>query len=110
MTSKWFAWTPQGEPAKPAKPSPFTLEGHAVEFERQGERCFLVADDTDAQRLIARHGASLGETWTVAELNLIATVNDQADRAQIARWKRTFNGTLRPDLVRKVQSRKEQTR
>jgi hypothetical protein len=110
MTSKWFAWTPQGEPAKPAKPSPFTLEGHAVEFESQGERCFLVADDADAQRLIARHGASLGETWTVAELNLIATVPSQADRAEIARWKRTFNGTLRPDLVRKVQSRKEQTR
>jgi hypothetical protein len=52
MTSKWLAWTPQSEPAKPTELAPFNLSGHAVEFERNGTRHFLVADEADAQRLI----------------------------------------------------------
>jgi hypothetical protein len=107
MTSKWLAWTPTTKPTEPPKPTAFLLEGHAVEFDRNGERSFLVANDRDALRLMSVAGAARGETWTVTELDLIAAVTDQDARAEIARWKRMFNGILRPDFVREVQSRKE---
>jgi hypothetical protein len=110
MTSKWLDWTPQSEPAKPTELAPFNLCGHAVEFDRNGARHFLVADDADAQRLIARHGASRGEIWTLAEVDLMAAVPDQAARDEIAQWKRTFNGILRPDSFHKPHFRKETKR
>lgn len=110
MTSKWLAWTPQSEPAKPAKPGPFTLEGHAVEFEHHHERCFLVADEADAQRLIALDGVPRGEIWTVAEVHLITAVQDQAARDEIAQWKRTLNGILHSDSFNESHFRKETKR
>ncbi len=110
MTSKWLAWMPQSGPTEPAKPSPFTLEGHAVEFERQGERCFLVADEADAQRLIELAQLPRGEVWTVAEVELMAAVPDQAARDEVAQWKRMFNGILRPDSFHKPHFRKETKR
>jgi hypothetical protein len=110
MTSKWLAWTLVTKPTEPAKPPAFSLKGHAVEFDRNGERSFLVASDRDAQHLMSVAGAARGETWTVAELDLIAAVTDQDARAEIARWKRMFNGILRPDFIRVVQSRKEHKR
>jgi hypothetical protein len=108
--SKWLAWTAQSEPAKPSKPSPFTLEGHAVEFERDGTRHFLVADEADAQRLIELCAIPRGEIWTVAEVDLMAAIPDQAARDEIAQWKRGFNGVLRPDSFHKPHFRKETKR
>lgn len=110
MTSKWLAWTPQSEPAKPTELAPFNLCGHAVEFERNGARHFLVADEADAQRLIQLAQLPRGEIWTVAEVDLMAAVQDQAARDEIAQWKRTFNAILRPDRFNKPHFRKETKR
>lgn len=110
MTNKWLAWTAQSEPAKPTELAPFNLSGHAVEFDRNGARPFLVADEADAQRLIELYAIPRGEIWTVAEVHLMAAVQDQAARDEIAQWKRMFNGILSPGLFHKPHFRKETTR
>lgn len=94
MTSKWLTWSPGGVPAKPTPPPRFQLSGHAVEFERNGERHFLVADEADAQLLSELERASRGEIWTAAEIDLLARVSDQTARDEIARWKRLFHARL----------------
>jgi hypothetical protein len=110
MTSKWLNWVPSNGPAKPTEPPAFELAGHAVEFERNGERCFLVTDEADAKRLIELEGIPRGEIWTAAEVDLIATAPDQEARDEIAQWKRMFNGTLRPDFLNKPHFRRETKR
>lgn len=110
MTSKWLDWTPQGEPPKPTELASFDLRGHAVEFNRNGERHFLVANEADARRLLELDGISRGGIWTVAEVNLIAMARDQETRDEIAQWKRMFNGILRPDSFHKPHFRKETKR
>lgn len=110
MTSKWLNWVPSDEPTKPTEPPAFELAGHAVEFERNGECCFLVADEADAKRLIELDGIRRGEIWTVAEVDLITAAPDQDARDEIARWKRIFNGTLRPDSFNKPHFRRETKR
>jgi hypothetical protein len=110
MTSKWLNWVPSNEPGKPTEPPAFELAGHAVEFERNGERCFLVADEADAKRLIELDGIPRGEIWTAAEVDLITAAPDQEARDEIAQWKRMFNGTLRPDFLNKPHFRRETQR
>jgi hypothetical protein len=107
MTSKWLNWAPSNGPAKPTEPPAFELAGHAVEFARNGERCFLLADEADAKRLIELARLPRGEIWTAAEVDLITAAPDQEARDEIAQWKRTFNGTLRPDSCNKLHFRKE---
>ena len=103
-------WVPSNEPAKPTEPPAFELAGHAVEFERNGEHCFLVADEAEAKRLIELEGIPRGEIWTAAEVDLITAAPDQEARDEIAQWKRMFNGTLRPDSFNKPQVRRETKR
>ncbi len=88
MTSKWLTWSPAGEPAKPTELAPFNLGGQAVEFNRNGERNLVVADDAAAQRLIELDGIPRGEIWTIAEVDLMTAVQDLAARDEIAQWKR----------------------
>jgi hypothetical protein len=97
MASKWLTWSPAGKPRKPSEPAPFDFDGHAVEFDVNGERHFLVAAEADAQGLIELDGVRRGEIWTTAELDVIAAIGDPAARHEIARWKRTLGGTLRAD-------------
>jgi len=110
MTSKWLNWVPSNGPAKPTEPPAFELASHAVDFERSGERCFLVADEADAKRLIELDGIPRGEIWTAAEVDLITAAPDQEARDEIAQWKRMFNGTLRPDFFNKPHFRRETKR
>ncbi len=88
MTSKWLTGSPAGEPAKPTELAPFNLGGQAVEFNRNGERNLVVADDAAAQRLIELDGIPRGEIWTIAEVDLMTAVQDLAARDEIAQWKR----------------------
>jgi hypothetical protein len=69
----------------------------------------MVADEADAQRLIELARLPRGEIWTVAELELMAAVQDQAARDEIAQWKQMFNGILCPDSFHKPHFRKETT-
>jgi hypothetical protein len=71
-----------------------SLKGRAVELWRDGNRFFLVADDEDAQEAMGRFGASRGEIWTRAELELVARFRDQAIRDEIETFKRKLDGAL----------------
>ncbi len=108
MISRWLKWAPSNRPAKPSEPTAFELAGHAVEFDRNGESYFLVADKADAQRLLELYGIPRGEIWTVPEVDLVSNIRDQAARDEIARWKRMFDGTLRADSFKRPRMAKLQ--
>jgi hypothetical protein len=73
------------------------LRGHALELwsETAGGRLFIVADEADAARLQERRG----ETLTVSELEFVARIEDPALVAEVLRYKREFNGVLRPNTT-----------
>jgi len=91
-----------GQPSEPA-----TLKGQAIELWRDGSRFFLVADEADAHETMRRLGARRGEVWTGAELELVASIKDQAARDQIEAFKRQMDGCLLPDAGGKGVSRQE---
>ena len=76
---------------------PSSLKGRAVELWRAGERFFLVADEADARAVVERGIGSRGETWTAAELELVARVEDEPARNEIQAWKHLFDGRIRGD-------------
>jgi hypothetical protein len=73
-----------------------SLSGQAVELWRAGDRYFLVADETDARLVVERKWGSRGEVWTAGEVEVVARIADQAMRDEIAQWKRTCDGKVRP--------------
>jgi hypothetical protein len=116
--SRWLNWkprqpiyqeSPETEPTKPTKPgfdgfeglasaetSEFPLEevlkGRAVElYLAEGDRLFIVADERDAAHL----GEPRGIVYTAAEVRRVIQIADPSVVAEIHRWKRQFNATLR---------------
>jgi hypothetical protein len=118
-TSRWLKWEPkerisrepaQNEPTKPTEPgfdgfvgtvsseTPETLpldealKGRAVElYLADGDRLFIVADEADAAKL----GEPRGTIYTAAEARCIVQVADPNVVAEVHRWKREFNATVR---------------
>jgi len=118
-TSRWLNWKPkepilsesaQSEPTKPTEPgfdgfegadsrsttetAPLeeVLKGRALElYLADGERLFIVADEEDAAKL----GEPRGTVYTAAEVRRIVQVNDPTVVAEVHRWKRELNATVR---------------
>lgn len=118
-TSRWLNWTPKerilresagSEPTKPTEagfdgsvgtdsaeaPEIPTLEnvlkGRAVElYLADGDRLFIVADEEEAAKL----GEPRGAIYTAAEVRRIVQVADANVVAEVHRWKREFNATVR---------------
>ena len=94
----------KGPDKSPRSPEPdasaLILKGHAVELwcDHAGGRIFVVADDEDAQEAIRRFGTQRGEVWTPGEIELVAYLQDQAIRDEVARFKRQMDGGLRPEF------------
>ena len=112
-------WTPQGqisvdsagsEPTKPTEPGfdgfvgtvsreapeipalEEALKGRAVElYLAGGDRLFIVADEADATKL----GEPRGTVYTAAEVRRIVQITDPSVVAEVHRWKREFNATVR---------------
>ena len=116
-TEQWLAQAsaspkPNSTPAKVAEmatdPAPEaaapSLKGQAVELWRDGRRFFLVADDADALEAMRRFGAHRGEVWTSGELELVASIPDQATRDEIEAFKRQMDGCLAPGMAGKCIS------
>jgi hypothetical protein len=80
----------------PDAPAP-SLKGQAVELwcDQAGGRVFIVADEQDAQEVLRRLGARRGQVWTPGEIELVASIEDQAVREEVAGLKRTLNGVFR---------------
>jgi hypothetical protein len=76
-----------------------SLKGQAVELWRDGRRFFLVADEPDAQEAMRRFGAHRGEVWTSGELELVASIPDQATRDEVESVKREMDGCLSPSAA-----------
>ena len=118
-TSRWLNWKPkepilsesaQSEPTKPTEPgfdgfegtvsgetgeiAPLeeVLKGRALElYLADGERLFIVADEDDAATL----GEPRGTIYTAAEVRRIVQVTDPNVVAEVHRWKRELNATVR---------------
>ena len=82
--------TPSADPMLPQS----SLKGQAVELWREGHRYFVVADEADAQETMRRFGARRGGIWIPAELELVASIKDQAIRDDVAGFKRQLDGRL----------------
>jgi hypothetical protein len=66
--------------------------GQAVElYLTDGDRLFIVADEADAARLSEPRGT----IYTAAEIRLLVRVTDPQVVAEVRRWKREFNATVR---------------
>lgn len=81
---------PMAESAKPLKA---TLQGLALELwsDTLGERFWLVADESDAMLL----GEPRGTIYTAAEAHRVVQIADPSVVAEVHRWKREFNATIR---------------
>ena len=118
-TSRWLNCKPKepilaesarSEPTKPTKPGfdgfegavsreaselcPLeeVLKGRAVElYIADGDRLFIVADESDAAEL----GEPRGIIYTAAEVRRVFQIADPSVVAEIRRWKREFNATVR---------------
>jgi hypothetical protein len=118
-TSRWLNWKPKepilsesarSEPTKPTEPgfdgfegtasgetadnAPLeeVLKGRALElYLADGERLFIVADEADAATL----GEPRGTIYTAAEVRRIVQVTDPNVVAEVHRWKRELNATVR---------------
>jgi len=118
-TSRWLNWEPKGpifreltesEPTKPTKPGfdgfagsvsdetheipslEEVLKGRAVElYLADGDRLFICADEADAAQL----GGPRGAVYTAAEVRRVIQISDPSVIAEVHRWKRTFNGSVR---------------
>lgn len=117
--SRWLNWRPKeqkfdesgrSEPTKPTEPGfdgfvgtesgvgaetprlEDVLKGRAVElYLADGDRLFIVADDEDAAQL----GEPRGSIYTAAEVRRVLQVTDPGSVAELHRWKREFNATVR---------------
>ena len=116
--SRWLKWTPkpcisansaETEPTKPTeqgfdgsvgtashsapeiRPLEDVLKGRAVELYADGDMLFIVADEDDAERL-GRCGATV---YTLAEVRLVVQIADPLIVAEVHRWKKHINGTIR---------------
>jgi hypothetical protein len=94
-----------GQAGQPSEPT--TLKGQAVELWREGHRYFVVADEADAQETMRRLGARRGEVWTGAEIELVASIPDQASRDEIEAFKRQLDGCISPGTAGKCLSAAE---
>ena len=118
-TSRWLNWKPKepifgesarSEPTKPTEPgfdgfvgtvsgetadnTPLeeVLKGRALElYIADGQRLFIVADEADAATL----GEPRGTIYTAAEVRRIVQVTDPNVVAEVQKWKREFNATVR---------------
>ena len=118
-TSRWLNWKPKepifrespgSEPTKPTEPGfdgfvglasletpeipPLeeVLKGWAVElYLADGDRLFIVADEADAAQL----GEPRGAVYTAAEVRRVIQIADPSVVAEVHRWKREFNGSVR---------------
>ena len=118
-TSRWLNWKPKepilgesagSEPTKPTEPGfdgfvgtvsgetaeirPLeeALQGQAVElYLADGDRLFIVADEADAAKL----GEPRGTIYTAAEARRIVQIADPSVVAEVHRWKRKFDATVR---------------
>ena len=81
--------------ARPGLTEPLeaVLKGQALELwsDAVGERFWLVADHNNADRL----GQPRGSVYTAAEARRIVQIADPSIIAEVHRWKRHFNATLR---------------
>lgn len=75
------------------EPLETVLQGNAIELwsDTLGERFWLVADETDAVRL----GEPRGAIFTAAEARRLVQIADPIVVAEVHRWKRRFNATVR---------------
>jgi hypothetical protein len=75
------------------EPLEAVLKGRAIELwsDTLGERFWLVADDEDASLL----GEPRGTVYTAAEARRVVEIADPAVVAEVYRWKRQFNATVR---------------
>ena len=87
-------------------PAP-SLKGQAVELWRDGKRFFLVSDEQDALEAMRRFGAHRGEVWTSGELELVASIPDQATRDEVESFKHQMDGCLSPGTAGKGVSAAE---
>ena len=95
LTEKALGRGPSSQPPEASKPLEIVLKGRAVElWSTVDGRLFLVADEDDARRTIARFGARRGEVYTAAEARRIIAVNDPEAVAEIREWKRQFDGLI----------------
>jgi hypothetical protein len=91
----------QGMPSpESAEPLEAVLSGQALELwsDALGERLWLVADENDAALL----GEPRGSMYTAAEARRVVQIADPSVVAEVHRWKREFNATVRE--CRYVQS------
>jgi hypothetical protein len=123
--NRWLNWQPKDpiltesaktEPTKPTKPGfdgfegtlsrehskicPLeeVLKGGAVElYLVDGECLFIVADEEDAAKL----GEPRGTVYTAAEVRHIVQIADRDVVAEVHRWKREFNATVRDCQIRR---------
>lgn len=70
------------------------LKGTSVELwhDRMG-RLWIVADEADAEAM-TRRGVRRGEVWTAAEIEMVARIEDQPTRDEIAAFKRCLSGAV----------------
>lgn len=76
-----------------ARPLEAVLKGRALELwsDALGERFWLVADENDARLL----GEPRGTIYTAAEARRVIQIADPGVVAEVHRWKREFNATVR---------------
>ena len=76
-----------------AQPLEAVLRGQALELwsDALGERFWLVADEDDAVLL----GEPRGSIYTAAEARRVVQIADPSVVAEVHRWKREFNATVR---------------
>jgi hypothetical protein len=128
-TSRWLNWKPRerildefpwSEPTKPSEPTfdgfvgalsqevseirPLEdeLKGRALElYLADGDRMFIVADEEDAAKL----GEPRGTVCTASEARRIVQIADPGVVAEVHRWKREFNATVR-DFQRQTETKR----
>lgn len=85
-----------------SEPLEAVLKGQAVElYWTEGDRLFIVADEDDARLL----GQPRGVIYTAAEARWIVQITDPSVVAEVHRWKRKFNATVRDSQDRKSDRR-----
>lgn len=123
-TSRWLNWSPverillesaRSEPTKPTDPAFEGFVGPPLPEEREtpplrsvlrnrvvelyltnGDRLFMVADEDDAAKL----GEPRGSIYTAAEVRLVIQIADPGIIAEVHRWKRQFEATVRREAER----------
>ena len=86
-----FVGTVSGEAAE-IRPLEEVLKGRAVElYLADGDRLFIVADEADAAKL----GEPRGTIYTAEEARRVIQIADPSVVAEVHRWKREFNATVR---------------